>query len=460
MKIAFSTLGCKINQYDSALMKESLKERFQIVSFDDIADVYVINTCTVTAKSDYQSRQLVRRAVKKNEKAKIIVAGCYPQSNPDAFMSIEGVDVILGNQEKLELEKYLKDMKKEQTPKVYVHPVRSLSIGEQSASTGILPMSVEASNGVNKTAETFLHSDLKVFPNRTRAVLKVQDGCSAFCAFCIVPYVRGRARSAETKWVIKQINNFVDAGYKEIVLSGVSLGTYGKDISSKKSLSWLVKEILEQTKIHRIRISSVEPEDVTDELIDLAASEDRICKHLHLPLQSGDDGILSRMKRQYDSAYFKELILKIKEKMPDIGLGTDVIVGLPGEDDTAYENSVKMIQELPFTYLHVFSYSMRRSTEAFNFKEQAPENIKKERSRRLIEIGKNKSMQFKNSFINKTVDALIESENDKKTGMLKGLTGNYIKIFVNNNDADLRNKIVPVKITEIDDTGQLTGEVG
>ena len=431
MRIAFSTLGCKINQCDSALMKESLNGRFQIVSFDDVADVYVINTCTVTAKSDYQSRQLVRRAVKKNEKAKIIVAGCYPQSNPDAFMSIDGVDVILGNQEKLEIERYLENTEKEQLPRVYV----------------------------KKTAETFFHSDIKAFPNRTRAVLKVQDGCSAFCAFCIVPYVRGKARSAEPEWVIKQINNFVDAGYKEIVLSGVSLGTYGKGILPKKSLSWLVKEILEHTEIHRIRISSVEPEDVTDELIDLISSEDRICKHLHLPLQSGDDRILHRMKRQYDSAYFKGLVLKIKEKMPDIGLGTDIIVGLPEEDDTAYENSVKLIQELPFTYLHVFSYSMRRGTEAFNFKEQVPENVKKERSRRLIEIGKNKSMQFKNSFINKTLDALIESEKDKKTGMFKCLTGNYMKLFIRSDNNVIKNKIVPVKIIEIDKNGDLIGDV-
>ncbi len=431
MKIAFSTLGCKINQYDSAFMKESLKERFQIVSFDDIADVYVINTCTVTAKSDYQSRQLVRRAVKKNEKAKIIVAGCYPQSNPEAFMSIDGVDVILGNQEKLELERYLKDTDKEQTPKVYV----------------------------NKTAETFFHSDIRVFPNRTRAILKVQDGCSAFCAFCIVPYVRGKARSAVPEWVIRQINNFLNAGYKEIVLSGVSLGTYGKDISPKKSLSWLVKEILEHTEIQRIRISSVEPEDVTDELIDLVSSEDRICKHIHLPLQSGDNGILSRMKRQYDSAYFRNLILKIKERMPEIGLGTDIIVGLPEEDETAYKNSVRMIEELPFTYIHVFTYSKRRDTEAFNFKEQVPENVKKERSRRLIQIGKNRSMQFKNSFINKTVDALIESEKDKKTGMLKGLTGNYLKVFIRSDNNVIKNKILPVKIIEIDKNGQLIGDV-
>lgn len=431
MRIAFSTLGCKINQYDSALMKESLNGRFQIVSFDDVADVYVINTCTVTAKSDYQSRQLVRRAVKKNEKAKIIVAGCYPQSNPEAFVSIDGVDVILGNQEKLELERYLGDTDKEQLPRVYV----------------------------KKTAETFFHSDIKAFPNRTRAVLKVQDGCSAFCAFCVVPYVRGKARSARPEWVIKQINNFVDAGYKEVVLSGVSLGTYGKDLSPKKSLSWLVKEILEHTEIHRIRISSVEPEDVTDELIDLVSSEDRICKHLHLPLQSGDDGILSRMKRQYDSAYFKGLVLKIKEKMPDIGLGTDIIVGLPEEDAAAYENSFKMIQELPFTYLHVFSYSMRRGTEAFDFKEQVPENVKKERSRRLIEIGKNKSMKFKNSFINKTIDALIESEKDKKTGMFKGLTGNYLKLFIRSDSNVIKNKIVPVKIIEIGKNKDLIGDV-
>jgi threonylcarbamoyladenosine tRNA methylthiotransferase MtaB len=432
MKIAFSTLGCKINQYDSALMKESLNGRFQIVSFDDVADVYVINTCTVTAKSDYQSRQLVRRAVKKNEKAKIIVAGCYPQGNPEAFVSIDGVDVILGNQEKLELERYLENTEKEQMPRVYV----------------------------NKTADAFFHSDLKAFPNRTRAVLKVQDGCSAYCAFCIVHYVRGKARSAELEWVIQQINNFVDAGYKEIVLSGVSLGTYGKDLSYKKSLSWLIKEILEHTEIQRLRISSVEPEDVTDELIDLVSFEDRICKHLHLPLQSGDDTILSKMKRQYDSAYFKGLVLKIKQKIPDIGLGTDIIVGLPSEDNTAYENSVKMIQELPFTYLHVFSYSMRSSTEAFNFKEQVSEPVKKERSKGLIEIGKNKSMQFKNSFINKTVDALIESEKDKKTGMLKGLAGNYLKVLIRSDNNGIKNKIAPIKIKEVDKNGQLIGDVG
>ncbi|MBI5182201.1 MAG: tRNA (N(6)-L-threonylcarbamoyladenosine(37)-C(2))-methylthiotransferase MtaB [Nitrospirae bacterium] len=431
MKIAFSTLGCKINQYDSALMKESLKERFQIVSFDDIADVYVINTCTVTAKSDYQSRQLVRRAVKKNEKAKIIVAGCYPQGNPEAFVSIDGVDIILGNQEKLELERYLKDTEKEQTPRVYV----------------------------NKTADAFFHSDLKAFPNRTRAVLKVQDGCSAYCAFCIVPYVRGKARSAKPEWVIKQINNFVDVGYKEIVLSGVSLGTYGKEISSEKSLSWLVKEILKHTEIQRIRISSIEPEDVTDELIDLVASEDRICKHLHLPLQSGDDGILSRMKRQYDSAYFRKIILKVKEGMPEIGLGTDIIVGLPGEDDTAYGNSVRMIEELPFTYIHVFSYSQRRGTEAFDFKEQVSEPVKKERSRRLIEIGKSKSMLFKKGYINKTVNVLIESEKDKKTGMLKGLTENYMKVFVKDEKKDLKNKMVPVIIVEGDMCDGLIGRI-
>ncbi|MEK6682741.1 MAG: tRNA (N(6)-L-threonylcarbamoyladenosine(37)-C(2))-methylthiotransferase MtaB [Nitrospirota bacterium] len=433
MKIAFSTLGCKINQYDSALMKESLREGFQVVSFDDIADVYVINTCTVTAKSDYQSRQLVRRAINKNEKAKIIVAGCYPQSNPDVFMSIKGVDLILGNQEKLELKKYLQIIEKESAPKIYVDKLNS--------------------------DETFVHSDIKTFPNRTRAVLKVHDGCSSYCAFCIVPYVRGKARSARPEWVIAQIINFVDSGYKEVVLSGVNLGSYGIDLTPQMSLSSLVKEILEVTEIQRIRISSIEPEDVTDELIDLVASEHRICKHLHLPLQSGDDTILSKMKRKYDSAYFKNLVLKIKDRIPDIGLGTDIIVGLPGEDDTAYENSVRMIEELPFTYLHVFTYSKRRGTEAFNFKDQVSEQVKKERSRKLIEIGKRKTTAFKEGYINKVLDTLIEGERDKKTGMLKGITGNYLRVLIKDEGMDFKNRIIFIRIVKIDNAGQLIGEI-
>lgn len=433
MKIAFSTLGCKINQYDSALMQESLREGFQVVSFDDIADVYVINTCTVTAKSDYQSRQLVRRAINKNEKAKIIVAGCYPQSNPDVFMSIKGVDLILGNQEKLELKKYLQIIEKESAPKIYVDKLNS--------------------------DETFVHSDIKTFPNRTRAVLKVHDGCSSYCAFCIVPYVRGKARSARPEWVIAQIINFVDSGYKEVVLSGVNLGSYGIDMTPQMSLSSLVKEILEETEIQRIRISSVEPEDVTDELIDLVASEHRICKHLHLPLQSGDDTILSKMKRKYDSAYFKNLVLKIKDRIPDIGLGTDIIAGLPGEDEMAFENSAKMVEKLPFTYLHVFTYSKRRGTEAFSFNEQVSEQVKKERSRKLIEIGKKKTTAFKEGYINKVLDTLIEGEKDKKTGMLKGITGNYLRVLIKDEGIDLKNRIIFIRVVKIDNAGQLIGEI-
>ena len=444
-RIAFSTLGCKINQYDTAAIQSSVTDGndYTIVPFDGEADIYVVNTCTVTGKSDAESRRIIRRALRKNRNARVVVTGCYAQTNPGEIARIPGVTMILGNDEKYTLRDYLKYSSEE------IHD-RKIFVGD-----------------ISKTP--VIHSpELTGFPLRTRAILKIQDGCDSRCSYCIVPFARGAGRSLSPDNVINQIMSlYRSGGYKEIVLSGVHLGGYGRDLSPKVSLSSLIKRILSETDIPRVRLSSIEPREVTDELIKLMSSEERVCRHLHIPLQSGYDYILRQMNRNYTAAFYEGLVLKIKGEMEDVGIGCDVMVGYPGEEEWHFDNTYRFIERLPLTYLHVFAYSPRPGTAAFNLKDSVRGDIKDRRSEMLRGLGEKKNFYFKNAHAGKVVDVLVEEERDEVTGLLKGYTGNYLRVLVlirmnkgfsGETDSSLINSIVSIHITGIMN-GSLSGEL-
>ncbi len=408
-RIAFSTLGCKINQFDTAAMQTSVMNSsdINIVSFDDEADIYVINTCTVTNKSDSESRRIIRGALKKNRNARIVVTGCYAQTNPREIAEIPGVSIVLGNNEKMKIGDYLN--------------LDSYSVNNSSQFIHV--------SDILKTSSMHM-SAIEGFEKKTRAILKIQDGCDSRCAYCIVPFARGGSRSLSRDDVIKQVRSLCRKDYKEVVLSGVHLGGYGRDLLPQISLSSLISTILSETDLERVRLSSIEPREVTDELIELMAAEDRICRHFHIPLQSGDREILNRMNRNYDAEYYESLLNKIKDMIPDAGIGCDVMVGYPGEEDRHFENTYRLIEKIPLTYLHVFAYSPREGTAAFSQKETVKGNVKAVRSGLLRGLGDEKSIQFKTTHIGRIVDVLVEDERDGESGLFTGYTGNYLRVLI------------------------------
>ncbi len=408
MRIAFSTLGCKVNQYDTAAIQSSISgsRDYTIVPFDDEADIYVVNTCTVTGKGDVESRRLIRRAIRRNNKARVIVTGCYAQTRPEEIAKVEGVSMVLGNEEKYAFMDYLKNYEDDSNDhKIFVGDISHTLMISRPGFTE--------------------------FPARTRAFVKVQDGCDSRCSYCIVPFARGESRSLNPDDAVRQVRSLDQSGYKEIVLCGVHLGGYGRDLAPKASLSSLIERMLTETDIQRVRLSSIEPREITDKLIDLVASEERICKHFHIPLQSGDEDILLKMNRNYTPEFFGDLILKIRGRIEDAGIGCDVMVGYPGEEDHHFRNTHSFIGRLPVTYLHVFAYSPRHGTAAYDVRETVKGDVKRKRSDAIRGLGERKNREFKNRYIGKVVDVLIEEEEDEMTGLLKGYTGNYLKVLVN-----------------------------
>lgn len=417
-KIAVTTLGCKVNQYESAGIIEKLAGRgFINVPFSNSADLYIINTCTVTARTDYQSRQLIRKAYRKNPKAPIIVTGCYAQRAPGDLSGLPGVAAVVGNAEK------------ENIPDI----VQNMVKGEQQIFVGTI--------GQAKNI-----SDLAVtkFPEHTRAFLRIQDGCNSFCSYCIIPYSRGRSRSLPEKDVLDQIEILGKAGHREIVLSGIHLGIYGEDLSPPASLLTLLKKIEENKTVERLRLSSIEPTEITDEMISHIRDSEIICPHLHIPLQSGDDKILSLMKRNYNTELFRGLIENLLNVMPDIALGIDVMVGFPGEGEKEFANTVAFIEEIPAAYLHVFPYSNRPGTRSSDLPGEVAEDVKKERAKTLRMLGKRKRAVFAERFIGKSLSVLIEDKKDRDTGLQKGFSENYIPVLIAENTASLANNIVDV----------------
>ncbi len=417
------TLGCKVNQSESRAIADSLnKKGWHEAKEKDKADLCIINTCTVTHKASMQSRQAVRRAIRDFPKARIVCTGCYAQTRPYDLEKIEGLHNIIGHSHKHIIpdlaDSFFSDARK--IPRVI---------------TGNIGSRFQEISGISKGG-------------RTRAFLKIQDGCSAFCTYCIVPYARGKARSMEPWKVLDNIKKLKKAGYREVVLSGIHIGLYGRDLKPETNLAGLLKKIEDMAPVERVRISSIEPNELLPEIIELVADSDIFCHHFHIPLQSGDAEILKRMGRPYSPEDFSRLITNIHAKIPHGAIGVDTLIGFPGETDEAFHNTFNIIKNLPVSYLHVFPFSPRKGTPAYDYSGPVPIDIIKERCRIMRDLGQTKKKEFYKKFAGKTMPALIESERDKKSGMLKGVTSNYLTVFTKGDD-NLKNKIIPVKITEL-----------
>ena len=428
MKVAFTTLGCRTNQHDTAEMQMLLeKEGYSIVNSSETADVYVVNTCSVTARSDYSSRLAVKKSLAINENATVVFTGCYAQLNPEDSINMEGLDIVLGNADKLKIADVLKAK------------LKNNSLQKRSGLAEIYMSDIHADR-------EFQTLPVTQFQGRTKAFIKVQTGCDESCSFCTVVRARGSSASDTSENILDNVRHAIDGGYKEITLTGINLGTWGMDFHSKETFSSLVEDIANLNGNFRIRLSSINPMEIDDHLIELISQHEKICPHLHIPLQSGDTEVLSKMRRNYNAKQYEHIVRRASEKISPLGLGADVIVGFPGESEVSFEHTRKLIEELPFSYLHVFSYSPRSGTEAHNFKNNIKNITKKERNLILNDLVKEKAQQFYKSFIGKKVTVLVE-ERKQADGVLKGHSEHYIPVSI---DAEgfLQNQLVSVLITE------------
>ncbi len=416
-KVALHTLGCKLNFSEtSTIGNEFLKQGFTIVDFKKSADIYVLNTCTVTENAEKDCRQIVRRILRQNPDAYIIVTGCYAQLRPQEIAAIDGVDLILGSNEKFNLFSYTSGFEKNELACIYVSPTDKLNEFGPAFSTDA--------------------------DSRTRAFLKIQDGCDYKCSFCTIPLARGLSRSSSPDEVIKHFSQLVSNGYKEIVLTGVNVGDYGK--SYNKNLYHLLLDLIKIPGEFRIRISSIEPNLITDEIIGLIASSEKMCNHLHIPLQSGSNTILRAMQRRYRTSVYSDVIEKAVSKINDVGIGVDVIVGFPGETEEHFIETHNFIRELPVSYLHVFTYSERPDTSAISIKEKVDVAERKRRNHILRILSEKKRKEFYSKMGGKTFDVLFEGEN--YDGMIKGFASNYLKVAIPY-DNSIVNSIQEVEIT-------------
>lgn len=427
--VALYTLGCRLNQYETEAIREQFQARgYRVVPFGERADVYVVNTCTVTGQADYQSRQTLRRAIRRAPDATVVATGCYAQTNPQALLRIEGVDLVLGNAEKGRLVEYVTEATSASRPAVHVTPRAALTQFDDRL-------------------------DVHEFEGRTRASLKIQDGCDQFCTFCIIPWARGRYRSRPLEQLVGQTERLLTAGYHEIVLTGVHLGAYGIDLIPPRSLIEAVRALLQLPDLPRLRLSSIWPTAVSDEMIQLMAdTAPRFCRYVHLALQSGDDDILRRMRRTYTADDARRVVERLAETIPDVGMGADVMVGFPGETDRQFLNTYRMLETLPISYLHVFSYSKREGTKAASFPDQVPVTVAQERNAQLRQLSAAQSLAFHRRFIGRRVDALVEERRDPATGQLVGLTDHFVRVRLPGDDR-LMNTIVTVRVDRADEEG-------
>lgn len=428
-RVAVATLGCKSNQYDSSAIEDALRAgEFAIVPFPAEADAYIINTCTVTAKTDAQSRALIRRVRRLNPSAIVIVTGCYAQVSPDEVKRIEDVDYILGNPQKGNVLECLKKGRRTDGPETIVGPDKDGTP---------LTLRAAASSG------------------RTRVNIKVQDGCNKSCSYCIIPKARGSSKSLPLDDVEREVDTLIGAGYKEIVLTGIHLGAYGADLSAKADISAVLELIEERDWPCRFRISSLDPDEVTEEVIEVIKGAKRICNHLHLCLQSGDNAIIKKMKRPYTRELFAERVGKLAASVPDISIGADVIAGFPGEGSGEFENTFSLLKDLPVTYLHIFPFSRRSGTPAVSYAGQVESRIIKKRCVRLKELDAVKRAEFYKGFIGRSASVLAESAVDNETNVFKGKTTNYIPVEFKGEEG-LRNKIMDLRLTGVK-SGHMTG---
>lgn len=431
-KIGLYTLGCKLNYSEtSSIGKQFLNHGFKVVDFKEPADVYLINTCTVTENANRECRQIIRSALRNNPDASIIVTGCYAQLKPEEIASIEGVDYVLGSKEKFEIFSLIDRIEKQKLTEIIVSDTEKLN----------------QSFGVAYSNEA---------DNRTRAFFKIQDGCDYKCSFCTIPLARGNSRSLDPEQVLIQFREIINKNYKEVILTGVNVGDYG--FKTGYNLYNLLLKMVEVEGEYRIRISSIEPNLLNDDIIDLVTSNPKICDHFHIPLQSGSDRILSLMKRRYKKELYHSLISKLKSKIACCGIGVDVIVGFPGETYEDFLETYDFIKELPISYLHVFTYSARENTTALEINEKVEKNEKKLRNNMLRILSEKKRFEFQNTIVGRTTNVIFEENNINN--MMKGYSSNYLRIIHEYNPL-LLNSIIPIKIREVDGEfckGDLIGE--
>jgi threonylcarbamoyladenosine tRNA methylthiotransferase MtaB len=420
MKIAITTLGCKVNQYDSAVIQNRLEATHSFVPFDEPADCYIVNTCTVTDRADWEARHLVRRAKRINPNAKVLLTGCYAQVNPEEVARVPGVDYVVGLNRLDDLLRFVELPKASDV---------SVAVSDVKRERGVPVLGTRA------------------LPGHTRAFLKIQEGCNYSCTYCIIPTARGLSRSVAPRDILEQAGRLADAGYKEIVLTGIHLGGYGQDLTPKIDLAGLLELVAQKRPIPRVRLSSLDPREVPDRLLDLMANSDVICPHLHVCAQAGDDAILKQMRRNYDSVYYRELLLKVRERSPDAALGSDIIVGFPGETERAFERSCEFFAALPLTYFHVFPYSSRRGTVAASLAGHVAGDLKKQRSRIMRELGAKKKRDFCLRFVGRKAAVLIEDKLDGATGWQRGFSRNYLPVVVRSG-ASFVNREVEVEIQD------------
>jgi threonylcarbamoyladenosine tRNA methylthiotransferase MtaB len=417
-RVAFTTLGCKVNQTETEAMKELFRQRgYKVVNFTENADVYIINTCTVTSTADRKSRQMARRGSRQNPKATVAMVGCLPQVAAAKVEKMPEVDVIIGTTERSRIVDLVERAQQTGCPILQVEPVQKRKDFEQ------LPLDYSA---------------------RTRAFLKIQDGCNQYCSYCIIPHARGPVRSRPLKQLLVAAKELVARGYKEIVLTGIHLGLYGSDFVPPIDLTTPLRLLDTIPALKRIRISSLDPSQITDELLQLIAASNKICPHLHIPLQSGSSRILQRMNRPYSAREYLELITRIRKTIPRVGLTTDVMVGFPGESESDFADTEKIIREVAFSRLHVFSYSPRKGTPAAGFPDQVPGRIKLTRSRTLISLGQQLAKDFHLQQLGQRLQVLVEEEIEP--GILTGYSDNYIRVRFCSQD-QLLDQVVPVEVT-------------
>lgn len=436
-QVAFTTLGCKVNQFETEVMEGLFKARgYEIVSFDRPADVYVINTCSVTNLGEKKSRQLIRRANRQNPEAILAVTGCYSQVAPEQVAQISGVDVIVGTQDRARI----------------VELVEAAAANNRTAQV----------NAVTDIMHAKEFEDIPLFsmPGRTRAFLKIQEGCTNFCTYCIIPYARGPLRSRPLASIAAETQKLVTAGFTEIVLTGIHLGAFGRDLSQdglEVTLVDAVETVLTAggSGLMRLRLGSLESIEVSEKLIALMQTDKRLCPHLHLPLQAGDDRILQSMNRHYTTAEYKDLIADIRKQLPEIAITTDVIVGFPGETEEMFENTLSFIASMEFAKIHVFPYSRRTGTPAAGFLEQVPEADKKQRVQRLQQLADKQSQNFHQSFLGKRLDVLFETADTDE--IISGLTGSYLRVYAPGSQKSL-GKIAAVQLERLYQDG-LWGQI-
>lgn len=432
-KIAFYTLGCKVNQADTASMENLfLRSGHQLVSFDGEADVYIINTCVVTNTGQRKSRQTIHRAIRKNPNALIVVTGCYPQTAAEEVKAIVGVDMIIGNQDRAQIVQLVEErLAHRQTDTLdAVHKLTASTAFEEMAAGDIT--------------------------DKTRAFLKIQEGCNQFCTYCIIPYARGPLRSRSLESIRTETQRLISAGFKEIVLIGIHLGCYGKENPDGPTLYDAVKTVLDVPGVQRLRLGSLESVEVEPRLLTLMQEDARFCRHLHLPLQSGCDKTLQAMHRPYTTAKFKTLLADIKTKVPDIAITTDVIVGFPGETEADFETTCKFAESCGFSKMHIFPFSARKGTPAEKFAGAVTEAVKKERADILGRIDETMHKTFLQAMVGQTAEILFEQPAGED--YFEGLTGNYQRVFVKSGGRNLGGEILPVKITAFDGE-KLLGEI-